>query len=153
MQPEDEEHLRRPSADSLDLDERVDDFFVGKRIERVQVEASTTDPVAQVTEVCGFLPAHTCSAQRIVGDAREALDGGNTTGHEGNHPAVDGRGRLGRELLSGDGANERREVIRSLSGSKATGAMPPNQRRQYWVTTEEHPTRALVVGRGHCARS
>jgi len=31
--------------------------------------------------------------------------------------------------LACDGAYQRREVVRPLSGSKATRAMPPNQRR------------------------
>ena len=61
--------------------------------------------------------------------AGEPVHRGHTTGHQRNHPPVDGRCGFRRELLACDGAYERREVVRPLSGSKATRAMPPNQRR------------------------
>ena len=44
-------------------------------------------------------------------------------------------------------------MIRPLSGSKATWAMPPNQGRQDWITTQQKPPRPLVLRRSHCARS
>ena len=152
MQPEDQEHLRRPAANALDL-----------------TSASTTSSSGSASSAfrSSALENRSCRRGRAgrrssAGSCRpravsSSLDAsrspstvGTPAGHEGNHAAVDGRGRLGRELLAGDGANERREVVRSLSGSKATGAMPPNQRRQYWITTEENPTRALIVRRSHC---
>jgi hypothetical protein len=56
-------------------------------------------------------------------------------------------------LLKRDGPDERREVIRPLNGSKAAWAMPPDQRRQYWITAKQNPPRACVVARRHRAGS
>jgi hypothetical protein len=56
-------------------------------------------------------------------------------------------------LLKGDGPDEGGEVIRPLNGSKAAGAMPPDQRRQYWITAKQNPPRACVVVGRHRAES
>ena len=73
----------------------------------------------------------------------------DAAGHQRGEAAVDGCCRLGRELLAGDRADERREVIGALRGSKATWPMPPDQRRQHRIATQQETPRAAVVGRSH----
>ena len=58
--------------------------------------------------------ARNCSSVR----ARER-PGGDAVWHQRDQTAVDRRCGFGRELLAGDGANERGEMIGALRGRKA----------------------------------
>ncbi len=66
LEAEDQEHLRRPSADPFYLGQRLDDRFVVHSIEDVERQLSFFNPSAQIAQVAELLRAQTDPAQPLV---------------------------------------------------------------------------------------
>ena len=115
-------NIRNISADQRPMPltwvERVDHLVVAHRVERVERQRAARH--LRRTGRGGtplfwrLMPAaRSCSSV-----TRGERVGRHAARHQRDEPAVDRRGRLGRELLTGDRADERREMDRALGASR-----------------------------------
>ena len=151
MQPEHQEHLRRPAADALDLRELGDDRFVVQRLDVVEIEQVLLDVPREIAQIADLLTTVAGATQLLVGHRGEAVGGWGAAGHQLGQAAVDRRRRFGRQLLIGDGAGQRREVVVPLCRGQAARAVRLDQAGDDRVAAQQHPASLGVVVRSHAA--
>src|SRR5579871_2084303 len=159
MQPEHQEHLRRPPPEPLDRGQPLDDDFVLERIELVEIETAVRDPRAQIAQICDLLTAETDAAQLLIGDRRDRRrvhgDGCSrrrvSTGprDQRREPAEDRRRRLRRQLLTHDRADKRRQMILPLPLGHQARSDPLDRVAQDRIAPHQQTPRFVVFGWCH----
>ncbi len=147
VQPEHQEHLRRPAADALHLGQRDDHLVVAHRLERVQRQRAVVHPGAEVAHVAQLLAAQSDRTQLGVAQARQRQRRRHAV-EQRHQPQVDRPRRLRGQLLRHDGLEERAERLGVLRLGEAALAVRAHQIAQHRVAPREVPAGSRVVG-GH----
>ena len=116
--------------------------------EDVERQLAILDASAQVAEVGGLLPAQADAAQAFVRHGKHLRRRGKGL-EEPFETQEDGRGRLRRELLADDGADERLERIHMLARPEAARTMRAHQIAQNRIAPREQPPGSCVIDRHH----
>jgi len=105
QQVKDQEHLRRPAADSLDLYQRFDDLLVVHAMPRLAGEGAVPEVLRQVEEIGRLAPRQAARMQRFLG---MTTNGARRHGADGGGQSLpDGFGGMNGDLLRDDGARQR----------------------------------------------
>src|SRR5262245_37137280 len=158
MQPEHQEHLGRPAPEALHGHEPADDLLVRQRLELPEIEAAVVDAGAEVAKIADLLPAQPDAAKRRVA---LGVDGWRTQRFafrkQRQEPGEDGRRRLGRELLTDDGAYERGQMIVPLTAGHPARSNALDRDGQNRIAPHQHAPRFFVTlrreARGREART
>jgi len=154
MEPEHQEHFRRPAAKSFNSRESFDDQFVTEHVELIEHEPSIDDASAQITQVADLLTAETDAAQRRIADLvnrRRVRDLG--IGKQRRKSSKDRRSRLRGQLLTDDCAGQRRQVVLALPVCHPARTNALDRRAENWIPAHEQTPRALVVRGRHTAHT
>ena len=142
LQPEDEEHLCRPPANPLHLDQRLDDLLVAHQSSASRSSAGgyLGAEVAQIrcSSAGSSRPREAPRRQSPPTPSRV----GTPSGISATIAGVNRRRRFRGQLLTRDGADERGEMVGALSGGKAARALPPDQRGKNGITAKQDASRA-----------
>jgi len=148
MQPEDQEHLGRPSADPFHARERGDHLVIRQRLESVQHERAILHARTEIAYVAKLLWAQTDGTELLIAGLCHRV-GRRQPAEERRESTLDGRGGLVRELLSDDRVAQRAKRIAFLSGGETARAVNAHQISNDRVAAREDASRAPVINGLH----
>jgi hypothetical protein len=156
VQPEHQEHLRGPAAESLHRGQPFHHDIVSQCVDVVEAQTPVGNATTQILDVRRLLAAQTDRPKLFDGDAHYRRGIGNQpVGKEVAESSEDRRGRFARKLLAHNRPEERRQMIGPLPLGHAARPEPRDDRSQLWIAPDEIPPRLLVLGRrqrGGCGR-